>query len=203
MAKNPDEVLAELKQVGALGGLPKPPVVPDVEIEQEVPHEPPLDPRGDLSRVALDDAVRYLDGAVREMTGLREALASLREVWEPVETTESPVGVPVVPPESLLSISKRVEGTSKPLVPVEPPEPTSDAPDEETVARARAAARRKILGEDIPEDELARLHGEVEEDVPFVGAERARMPGQEPQEITVGTVGRIKPSFPVEENDGT
>jgi hypothetical protein len=67
----------------------------------------------------------------------------------------------------------------------------------EDIAHARELARRKILGEDLPPEQRAML--EEEDDAPFVGQVRAHLPGQEPEEITIGTVGTIKPSFPVEE----
>ena len=81
------------------------------------------------------------------------------------------------------------------------PQERSEAPqepDEEILNRAREAARRKILGEDLTPEQRAAAEGE-EDDVPFVGQVRALPVGQEPEEITIGTVGTIKPSFPAEE----
>lgn len=200
MAKNTDDVLAELKRVGAVGGPPKAvavsdAVVTEVEIEQGPPSVHLRDLRGGLAAEALDDAVRHLDGVMGELTGLRESLVRLRMVWAPVEDDEEPETAPVAAPEAPLSVPEPVEGAS---TPPEPPSAPEASPDEETLARAREAARRKILGEDIPEGERSKMHGEEEEDVPFVGMERALPPDRQPEEITIGTVGKIKPSFPVE-----
>jgi len=135
---------------------------------------------------------------VRAFEGLREALTRLREVWAPVDDVDEGLETVLETPETPLESAEATEAPSTPLSPPKPSEGTQEPPipDEEALARAREAARRKILGEDIPEGE--REGDEAEENVPFVGMERAMPPGQEPEEITIGTVGKIKPSFPAE-----
>lgn len=205
MAKtNTDDVLADLKMVGAVGGAPKAPVFPEnmvteVEIEQGPPSVALRDLRGAKATEAIDGAVRHIDDAMRSFEGLREALGFLREVWAPVEDADEGLETVLETPQTAL---ESVGATEAPSTPPSPPKPTEGVQEppihnEEAHARAREAARRKILGEDIPEGERASV--EAEEAIPFVGMERALPPGQEPEETTIGTVGKIKPSFPAEE----
>ena len=197
MAKTTDDVLADLKRVGAVGAPPPPPVPFVVEVEKGVPESiEPVDSRGAESVEAIDAAISGLDDAVRGLEGAREALVRLRRTWEP---SEDRTKAPVEAPEASLSASKASEAHPVAAEPQRPPEPSHEPQevDEETLARAREAARRKILGEDLPPEKRAAM--EEEDDVPFVGQDRALPPGMEPEEITIGTVGTIKPSFPAEE----
>lgn len=196
MDKNSDDVLAELKLVGAVGRPPKAPVPLVVEVEKVVPVSvEPLDTRGEVSIQAIDAAIAELDDAMRGLEATRETLVHLRRMLEPEQVeAENPVEAPETPQ----SAAKKPEGVPVPSDPERAvaaiQEPVTYTPDE--IARAREAARRKILGEDLPPEQRAMLE---EDNTPFVGQVRAHLPGQEPEEITIGTVGTIKPSFPVEE----
>jgi len=202
MAKKTDDVLADLKRVGAVGGSPKTPsiseaIVTEVEIEQGAPGAVLRDLRGERAVEAIDDAVRHLDDAMRAFEGLRESLVHLRRVWEPVSGDEVPSFQAPETPETALDGLERPGAPPMPPNPQGPPEADRGPQDvdPEAIARAREMARRKILGEDIPPEQRK----EDEDDVPYVGQTRALPPGMEPEEITIGTVGTIKPSFPAEE----
>ena len=186
-----DDVLADLKRVGAVGAPPPAPVPVVVEVEKRVPEPTPADAQRAEAVETVDVAIEALDGVVRGLEELREALVHLRKVWAPGEEA------PVAAPEPPLSASEASEGPPVPQEPPSPPEAPQE-PDEETLARAREAARRKILGEDLTPEQREAVQDD-EDDVPFVGQVRALPVGQEPEEITIGTVGTIKPSFPAEE----
>lgn len=200
---NPDDVLADLKRVGAVGG-PKTPAISEaaiesIEIERGAPGPVLRDLRGGRAVGAIDNAVRHLDDAVRALEGVRESLVHLRQVWEPVGEDEEGVFEAMGPPETALG---SLEEEESPPIPGNSPTPLGGAQspaavDPEALAAAREMARRKILGENMPPEHRAKM--EAEDDVPFVGQDRALPPGRGPEEITIGTVGRIKPSFPVEE----
>jgi len=204
MAKtNADDVLADLKSVGAVGGPTKTPdisesVVTEVEIEQGPPSVSVRDLRGGRAVEAIDAALEGIDEAVRGLEATREALVYLRRVWEPVDSAEEPLDVPVETPETVLSGPEPPEAPSTSQTSAEPSEgsqePREVTPEE--IARVRELARRKILGEDMTPEQ--RAAAEEEDSAPFVGQVRALPPGQEPEEITIGTVGTIKPSFPAE-----
>jgi len=195
--KNPDDVLAELENVGAVGGpLKAPAILEDLVTEVTIEKGPPSvvlrDLRGGQAVEALDSAVRHLDAAIGELTGLRESLVRLREVWEPVGAAPIPK-VAVETPETASKPPDASEAPSPPQAPSTPVEPQQE-PLGDDYERAREAALRKIRGEDIPETAF-----DEEDDVPFVGQTRAPLLGQEPEEVTIGTVGTIEPNFPVEE----
>jgi hypothetical protein len=203
MDNNVDSVLAELKTVGALGvpqQSPRAPVeaITEVQIEQGPPSPVLRDLRGPKTVAAVDEAVAALDVAVRGLEGARAALMRLREVWEPAEDAE-PLQVALETPLTAAEApATPVEAPEGAATPSEPPEGTQSPPDDEQYARARENALRKIRGEDVPE-----AGADDEDNVPFVGQVRATLPGQEPEEVTIGTVGTIKPNFPTEEQDGT
>ena len=203
-----DDVLAELKSLGAVGGPPETPaiseaVVTEVEIEQGPPSVALRDLRGGRTLAAVDEAIAGLDQIVRGAEATREALVHLRRVWEPVEGAEESPGEPLETPETALGGSEPAEGPSMPSEPGKPAEGVQEPQEAspEALARAREMARRKILGEDIPQGQRGE-DGE-EDNVPFVGQTRAVPMGEEPEEITIGTVDTIKPSFPAEDSDGT
>jgi len=181
--KSVDDVLAELKGLGAVGGL-KPEVEPSTALAAEVEpgsHGFRVDPRVGQAVGVIEDAVRSLDDAIRGLEGVREALVRLHGVWSSGEAQEAPLTSAVDP------------GAPAPEPVVEPvrapTSPVSDVPrDNDAYMKAREAARRKILGEGLP----AGAEEDDEENVPFVGQVRALPPGQEPEEITIGTVGTTK-----------
>lgn len=196
---NTGDVLDDLKRIGAVGGPLKTQaisdaVVTDVEIDQGVPGAVLRDLRGPHAVEAIDDAVRHLDDAVRAFEGLREALGNLRQVWSPVEGDEE---LSFDAPERATVASEAPKGSSSGPPRLMTVASAQEAPDidPEALARAREMARRKILGEDIPPEQ----RGEDEDDVPYVGQTRALSIGMEPEEVTIGTVGTIKPSFLAEE----
>lgn len=189
-----DEVLQDLKDVGAVGVPYKAPSTPvvrvaEVTVEQGPPQAPLVDLRGEYVVRAIDETLQYIDGMARELVGMRGALERLKEVWT-VEastmesvTVDTPMEQPELPEESV----------SAPKV------PAPKAIGEDAYARAREAALRKIRGGGV--DHNLPLE-EEDDNIPFVGQVRALPPGQEPEEFTVGTLGKIKPSFPVEEKNG-
>lgn len=183
-----DDILEQLKDVGALGGAAKAPSVPattvlEVDIEQGAPSAEMRDLRGEQTVEAIDALLYHLDG-------MRESLIKLRTVWQAEDESPADVLDALETPETATMTS------GAPEVPSEPPkaQKTTQGRSEEEYERAREAAIRKIRGDDVPEGAL-----DEEEDVPFVGQVRALPVGQEPEETTIGTVGKIKPSFPVEE----
>jgi hypothetical protein len=195
MDKNSDDVLAELKLVGAVGRPQKALVPVVVEVEKVVSEGVVPFVRGRGSAEALDVVIEGLDEAMRGLERAREALVHLRRSQRTEELPETPP----VAPEPPMNASERVEVAP---MPSEPQKSSQSAQrpailSPEDIAHARELARRKILGEDLPPEQRAML--EEEDDAPFVGQVRAHLPGQEPEEITIGTVGTIKPSFPVEE----
>ena len=204
MAKTTDAVLADLQSIGAVGRSQKTPVIPDatvteVEIEQGPPSVWLRDRRRGRTVEAVDDALRYLDDAMHGLEGVREAFVALRRVWEsedeadestewPIEASEPPLEAPEAPePPPVPSDPERVVQDAQPPVVM----------DEAELDRAREAARQKILGLDIPPEQ--RAAADEAADVPYVGQVRALLSGQEPEEITIGTVGTTKLSFPVED----
>lgn len=196
MARNADEVLNELRSVGAVGGLEKTARASNIEeviIDQGPPVAALRDLRGPRAVEAIDSALVQLGIAVEALQGAREALGELRGVWARPEDYDTPEPQEIDTGEEI-----------DPAPETEEPKPVqmvSTEIDEDTYRRAREAALRKIRGEDISKEQLARL--EKEDDVPFVGQERALPPGQEPEEISLGTVGTIKPSFPLEGENGS
>lgn len=214
MAKSADDVLAELEKVGAVGAPPKTPSVPalavtEVEMDQGPPSADLIDLRGEHAVGAVDDALRALDDTVRGLEGVREALVRLRRVWEDFDGVVA--GAEVLPegPEAAEapSVPPEPEQASETLV--EPPPHYSGLSkaafeDPEAYKRAIEAARTKILGEGRTPEQWDDERGEDEDNVPYVGQVRALPPDREPEEVTIGTVGKIKPSFPAEESsDGT
>lgn len=187
MVMNSDEVLADLKRIGAVGAPPPAPIPMPVpmpvvmEVEKRVSETLLDDSRQAEMFEAVDEAIDALDGVVRGLGELREALTRLREIGS-LEMPPGPVDAADNTPEP-----------PEPLEALEEPQRY----DAEAFERAREAARRKILGEDLPPENRAAL--DEDDDVPFVGQGRALPPGMEPEEIIIGTVGKIKPSFPVEE----
>lgn len=186
-----DDVLQDLRSMGAVGAPPKAPMEPvvkvaEVTVEQGPPSAPLVDLRGDRTVAALDDAITGLRGMMREMTHTLEALERLKTVWSPgVEVSTIPVKEEVAVPKVM-----------EPVQALPPSELTQD----EAYARAREAAIRKIRGGTSPQGPPME---EDEDNIPFVGQVRVVPMGQEPEEVTIGTVGKIKPSFPMEGKDGT
>lgn len=199
MDRRADDVLAELEGLGALG-VPQSlaPPVTEVVIEQGPPSAEIRDIRGPETVAAIDEALLGLDDAVNALERVKAALIRFREVWEPEETLPEP-------PETVLKVVKDSPTPAALPQPSEPSEgPTDLVPPAlghfasgDDYLRAREAAVRKIRGDDLPGDE-----GD-DDNIPFVGQERAVPMGQEPDEVTIRTVGTIKPNFPTEEQDGT
>jgi len=173
-----NEVLAELKSVGAVGGLGQ-----TFEIPRLVPRAPVIQNPTPLRVGALNEAVRCLDAAIAELGKVREVLDRLQE--EQSEEDEDENEAEVKEPE----IEESASG------------PTVDLrKDELAYQNAREAVLRKIRGDDIPEESGTT---DSEENVPFVGQVEARPPDAGSEEITVGTVGTIAPptpSFPKKES---
>lgn len=181
-----DHILEQLKDVGALGGPAKAPSIPatkvlEVDVEHGVPSAEMVDLRGEQTVEAIDSMLYHLDG-------LREALLKLRSVWQSEEESVDAL-------EALETPETAVASAGSPEVPSAAPkaQEAAPAPTDDEYRRAREAAIRKIRGDDLPDGTF-----DDEEDVPFVGQVRALPAGQEPDEVTIRTVGTIKPSFPVE-----
>lgn len=192
-SKQADEVLKELARVGAVGGSRKTPVSPEASVTEVVIERGPpstrlRDQRGAEVVQALDDALRYLDAVLTAVAGLRESLVHVRDVWCPLIEVEEGL-------EEAQDGPEEVRSAPEALAKVLPPSPASPArpgaPAGQDYERARLAALRKIRGEDVDV-----RPGESEDDIPFVGQVRALPVGQESQEVSLGTVGTIKPSFP-------
>lgn len=183
VVKSADEVLADLEVVGAVGESQTPVVVPmivdEVVIEQGPPSVTLKDLRGDRSVEILSEALNHIDEAVRVFTNLRKTLEVLREVWAPVDVVSDDQKRYQTEAISSLNLS----------------EPGSVS--EEEYVKAREKALRKIRGEGTTREKQKEF--EDEENIPYVGQIRAIPVGQEPEEVTIGTIGTIKPSFPVEE----
>ena len=184
-------VLAELAELGALGGPETPPPsapVTVVEVEQGPPSVELRDRRGPQAVEAIDAAVAHLSKVAESLEGARKALLQLREVWQAVE--ESAPELPLSAPETPEPAAEAPEAAAPPPTPPAAP----PAAGETDLDRAREMARRKILGEDLTDAQREAV--DAEEDVPFVGQERATLPGQQPEgEVTIGTLGTIKPDF--------
>lgn len=190
-----EDVLKELSQVGAVGGSRKALVAigsPIVEIAVDRGLSTtcfPDEREADFIQ-ALDDALGCASTMMAAMRGLREALERARNAWLPqvesAEETESADGV-----QDALSLNRKTL-TGLVLVPSPSPviAPSSDSPEKPEYAQARQAVLRKIRGED-----LGAVSNEDEDDIPFVGQVRALSDGQEVQEVSLGVVGTVKPSF--------
>lgn len=193
---NADDVLAELKSIGALGRPKTAVVLPrvgGVDVEEAAPEAPLVDQRGEVMIGLLSDALTHLDSVAEGLTELRNDLAAIRRVWttDPVEAPESPREVLVRPEE--------VVAATEPVAAPEPPsEPSQPEIGEEERQAVLEAARRKIRGEDLTPDQRAKAWAEEEASIPAVGEDRAR-PEVDSGEITIRTVGTVKPSFPAEE----
>ena len=192
-----DKVLDELKSVGAVGGLEKTvqalTTVDEVVIDRGAPSAPMRDLRGSLAVDAVDEALAQIDVAVEALNAMKGALGRLRDVWTPSEAfDEEDVLEGATPSEAPQPPSQREEA---------PKAPVALDTGNETYERAREAALRKIRGDDIPEEKRTAL--EEDDDVPYVGQERAVPSGQEPTEVSLGTVGTIKSSFPLEDENGS
>lgn len=192
---NADDVLAELKSIGALGKAKTPPAprVDEVDVEEAAPEASLIDQRGEAMVGLLTDAIDHLEGAVEHLTELKSDLEAIRRVWttDPVEASESPQEVLVRPETAVVP-------TAPPRAPESPPEPEEPQLSEEQRQAAIEAARRKIRGEDLTPDQRAKAWAEEEASIPAVGEDRAK-PETETGEISIGTLGTMKPSFPVEE----
>lgn len=190
-----DDVLAELKSIGALG-KPKAPPAPRVEkvnVEEAAPEVPLIDQRGEAMVGLLTEALDHLDTTVESLSGLRDTIRAIRQVWtapEDAEAPESPQEALVRP--GAVGLGSTPEDASEP-----PPEPAAQEFSEEERTAALEAARRKIRGEDLTVDQQAKAWAEEEASIPTVGADRAL--AETTGETSVRSMGTIKPSFPVEE----
>lgn len=117
------------------------------------------------------ETLRVLDGLLERVEGLRFEIQELRALWAS--------GTKEVASE----ISGEVE------VPVAA---TEGAPSVRFYEEARARALRKIRGE----DQVQGVQADPEEAVPFVGQVRA-IPEHKglDEEVSLGTIGTVKPSF--------
>jgi hypothetical protein len=200
MDMDANDVLAELKSIGALGrpAAPKAPAparVDEVAVEEAAPEAPLIDKRGEAMVALLTDAIERVSTSIKAQEGLREVLMTMRQVWT-TETFEEPQEAPQ---EALQRPPKAAPAPKAPPTPSAPPEGVSpggvDLKDP-VYQKAREAALRKIRGEDIPPEALAAARrAEMEED--RRGTIRATLDPSE-GETTVGTLGTIKPSFPEE-----
>jgi len=187
--KSTDEVLADLERVGAVGAPPEPvgasvPVVTKVTLDRGAPTVELRDLRGEKACEAIDQARAWLQEAQKALEAASSALGRLRGVWEPVEVEGEQDDVPELvvdeeqspPVPELLSIQGGAERVA----------------EEEAYRQAREAALRKIRGED------EQAGQDDEEDVPFVGQVRARPESLDTGEVSLGTLGMVKPGMPVE-----
>jgi hypothetical protein len=184
------DVLKELQGLGALGKRRS-----GREIEE--PKTPSgvwdLDPRIPPTKESLQEVAARWAELRRAQEAFETALQKVFDIWE----GESQPVVDQEPPDAA---AERSEAAPKRIRPVRKVQKVEASPEE--LERVRAAARRKILGEDLSEVERGRLAAsEEEEAIPFVGQVRARVEGVAVGETTVGTLGTIKASFPKEEED--
>lgn len=200
MSESADNVLAELASIGAVGHK-KPKARPEarvdtVDVEEASPEAALVDRRGEEMVLLLTDAIDHLDALSEGLDGLRSSLEGIRRVWATEDLEEGSTPLQSVR-EELVRPPSLEEAPSKPEPVQEAPEDPQQDPD--MLEAAREAARRKIRGEDLSEDEQARAFAEEEASIPYVGQDRASTPETDTGETTVGTLGSIKPSFPQEE----
>lgn len=193
--KTTDAVLADLEHIGAVGGSPAGPDSP-VQVAaqvmaQEVPVVDVRDLQGEKAVEAIERAQVWLQEAAQALQEASNALGGLRGVRAPVER-DGPPDTPEPPAEPLAEEPAEPPEEREALPLPSPSEIAQDTAVDEAYRRAREAALRKIRGEDTQSEQ-----GD-EDDVPFVGQIRACPESWGTGEVSLGAVGVVKPSPPVE-----
>jgi hypothetical protein len=189
-----DRVLKELQGLGALG-LPKKPGT-SLEESDHPSGTWEQDPRIGPTLEALDHVRGLWNDLLKAQVVFERALGALLDIW----VSEGREGFSEGSSDDVGASAVASGADSAPLPALKVVrEPGSEKPGEDAIQRAREAARRKILGEDLTEDDRQRLLAENEEDdTPFVGQIRARVATMSTGEAMVGTLGKIKASLPTE-----
>lgn len=208
-----DDVLSELEGLGALGGSEKtPPFKTQIEAVLIDKGLPEIGERDERIVQALGTARHGLDTAIAGLVEMGKALDVLLATWSPndQEGNVVPHSIPLETPETVqesvqvIAAPRSTESASSSVRSSQGAgKPDSSDP---VYQAAREAAIKKIRGEDIPEDahrqaEGKRLRAEEEDDARFIGHDRAV--SNRSEEVSIRTVGVVKPSFSAEGNDGT
>ena len=180
-----DDVLKELESIGVTRPSLKEAVTTKVEevvLERGAPSPKFRDVRRDKMIESLGVAISYVDDCLGAMGGLKHALEDMRSIWTTDAEDLKKVVAPSVPVPAATSIPA--------------PSPVS-ASEGAGYEEARQRAIEKIRGADV---ELV----DKEEDVPFVGQERAVPEARKKtdQEVSIGTLGTLEPSLPLEDSNG-
>lgn len=191
-----NSILAEMKEIGAVGGhapkkpLPEPEIsrVDEVEVTRANPGPTLKDARGSRT-------VELLGQAIDQLGVLQETLRQLRDVWH----TEDVGATPTESREDrlLAEIRKRkapelaLEPPSEaPRAPVPADLAPSEAQEHPDLEAAREAALAKIRGGQLGDPLKAQIphDDDDDEDIPFVGSDRALPPGKQPEEMVIKSI---------------
>jgi hypothetical protein len=197
-----DKILAEMEAIGALGGR-KSVAVPEVEIAkvEEVTVEKG-DPGTTLKDLRGARMAGLLDSAIMQLGSLQQTFRELRDIWV---TEEVAAGQSVDRAEIVLKHAKEQLGQVPRSAPARPKAVPATLTPADLIQQAPlpvpapVAAQPSAPGEGWRGvDPLKRVDPveEDDEDVPFVGQDRARPPAKQAEEVTVRSLGTRKVPVP-------